>query len=76
MDMTLSLLPVQPGLQVATHSLAYNIALSVSIIPPSHLQALSPLLFVDVLSNQKKYHFNKLGQVYVEIQSAETLSSA
>ena len=53
MDLTLSLLPVQPG-----------------------LQTISPVMFVDVLSNQKKYHFNKLGQVFVEIQQTETLSSA
>ena len=53
MDLTLSLLPVQPG-----------------------LQTISPVMFVDVLSNQKKYHFNKLGQVFVEIQPTETLSSA
>ena len=53
MDLTLSLLPVQPG-----------------------LQTISSVMFVDVLSNQKKYHFNKLGQVFVEIQPTETLSSA
>ena len=39
-------------------------------------QSFSPLLFVDVLSNQKKYHFNKLGQVFVEIQPPESLCSA
>ena len=42
----------------------------------SPIQSFSPLLFVDVLSNQKKYHFNKLGHVFVEIQPPETLSSA
>jgi hypothetical protein len=49
----------------------------VSLLPVlPGLQSFSPLLFVDVLSNQKKYHFNKLGQVFVEIQPPETLSSA
>lgn len=53
MNMTVSLLPVQPG-----------------------LQNIGPILFVDVLSNQKKYHFNKLGQIFVEIQPPESLSNA
>ncbi|CAI8010584.1 hypothetical protein GBAR_LOCUS6957, partial [Geodia barretti] len=49
----------------------------VSLLPVlPGLQSFSPLLFVDVLSNQKKYHFNKLGQVFGDIQPPETLSSA
>ena len=70
MEMTVSLLPVLPGLQVCNQ---LNCVIEGVYSP---VQNLSPLLFVDVLSNQKKYHFNKLGQVFVEIQPPETLSSA
>ena len=43
-----------------------SLELKLSLIPiVPGLQTIGPVTFVDMLSNQKKYHFSRLGQVFV-----------
>lgn len=44
-----------------------SLELRLTLIPIAPgLQTIGPVTFLDMLSNQKKYHFSRLGQVFVE----------
>ncbi len=65
MEIQFTVVPVQPGLQVSqgTFKDCANQFLPNAPPPP---QSIGPLTLVDLLSNQKKHHFHKISQVFVE----------
>lgn len=63
MELKFSLIPVKPGLQVQCHVVMIIIRWQQCMCI---VQNIGPVMFVDLLSNQKKYPFTKLGQVFVE----------